>query len=84
MVFQTHLETLPTLEVSRELYVRSKQDILEVIRGPAEEALYCFMQKQERQNLIAVHKKQLANMLTLNNSKTQKRKLLNSAVQQYK
>jgi hypothetical protein len=46
MVFQTHLETLPTLEVSRELDVRSKQDILEVIRGPAGEALYCFMQKQ--------------------------------------
>lgn len=77
MVFQTHLESLSALEVSRELDVHSNQDILEVIRGPA---LQCFMQKQQMQNLIVVHKKQLAKMPTLNNSKTQKRKLLNSAV----
>jgi hypothetical protein len=41
MVLQTHLESLSTLEVSRELDVHANQDIQEVIkRGPAEERLF--------------------------------------------
>jgi hypothetical protein len=37
MVFQSHLKSLSTLEVSRELDVHANQDIQEVInRGPAE------------------------------------------------
>jgi hypothetical protein len=47
MVFQTHLETLPTLEVSRELDVRSKQDKLKVIRGPAGGSLLFYAEARK-------------------------------------